>query len=328
VLSTLKNNQTTQSKQCLSWLLTLVLLIISIEIALSFLIEVNNSKGNTLELAQESALLSAQLEQGFANSGDVKRVENWSVTGIRTSQIDILLTHAVSLGVPQVVVMASISNIDPEREYEFDNHPADIDLLVGNPATWKLLSKTHSLSNISFNQKMIRFLKLYSNLFKARTHFETWLADRLPAKYHKTLFGRFLHQDTPLVILDQKLADPAVKRPKNTDTVVGERFLTAFKLNRGSTLDHLIESISTLQKESETEIIFIFDPVTPQDDTSISHGLSPFADLSCSKVTDFTCLNWTSLLPREVFYNRSFGSHYDIRGQKQVAKELLGVLQK
>ena len=152
---------------------------------------IGNSQSTTWELEQDEIYV-AFLRKRFLDAGLSVAIENWSVDGLRSDQIELLMAQAIARSMDLVVISVSLSNINISREFRFDRHAADLDLLVANPEVWPWLDKTHSLAEISLEQKFWRRLQLLSALARSRTSIHDQFALWIPVKYHRDVFGRWL----------------------------------------------------------------------------------------------------------------------------------------
>lgn len=288
------------------------------------IIIINNSKGNTSEIKDNKGLYSAQLQKLIRKKGLKENIENWSVSGLTSSQIEVLLVTAASLDVKEVVLILSASNLDHISKFKLNNHHADIDLLIGRPKSWPLLKHTYSLSNLESNSIVLRYLTLNSRVFRFRQSIEDYLALNLNRKYFKTLFGRQLFKKSP-ALPDSHFKDfaPEQKKIIHKKTITsGASWHKSLMANQKISLDKIFNTIDSLRVNTGLKTTIVFEPMRPWHNDEVELGFSKFFDEQCSTQTQTSCLNWTQLLTEDYFYNYSLGSHYDIRGHKVMSESL------
>ena len=285
---------------------------------------VGNSQATTRELADERQLFTALLNRRLAADGLPVLVENWSVDGLRSDQIELLMVQARTRGIDLLVLVVSVANLDLERNFRFDRHVADVDLLAGQPRAWPWLEHTTALADLSSHQIGWRWLQLGSALARSRTVVLDLVGQHVPARYHRQLFGRFL-LTAPTQAIVAAPASPFPSGASPRSPAPSERtsaMLQQFRRSRLPTVERLVATARRLLVSEGTGFAWVWGPVRPWPDGSVAHAVAPFAGEVCDSLTDVPCLNLAELLPVERFFERRRSSHYDALGHQQVADVL------
>lgn len=183
------------------------------------------------------------------------RLENWSVDGLRSVELELLTRQALRRGAQTVVIVVGALSIDPQQVATIDYGHTDTDVLLAEPSLWRTLAGGVTFAHIDRDQFAARLLRANVPLVRARTAFRDMLAERLPQRLHEPLFG---HRLTPLIAGPKVAASKArwgrdmSKEP--TPHINDKKLRPALE-----TLELLASSLA--RESSGTRIIWCWQPV-------------------------------------------------------------------
>ncbi len=294
---------------------------------------ISNSQGVGLELADPAGVYSHLLEQRLVGRGRDINVENWSVSGLRSDQVELLSMTAAHRQLDLLVIVTEIKSIDIAGTTRLGANADDLDLVAGNPVYWPMIRNSPLLQDTDWDDLLRRFFTLNSAIVRLRPYAMDRLAAVLPPALHHSVFG---HRRSRYAL--SPTAGPQTNRgsdtPRDTGTsVVGipagdwER---QFRRNRVPTFEMLFRSIHPRLRDADTALLWIWMPIYPGEVTSaLRRGGRPVYRDLCAKMSSagVQCVDMTESLPAASFVTASASSHLNPAGHQAMAELLLPLIE-
>ncbi len=214
---------------------------------------ISNSQGESRELLA-SETYTAHLQNMAKEKAPHLRFENWSVGGIKAVDIEILTRKAILNGASKVFVIASNYAFyqDSTATPKITNN--DVDLLAAPLSQSKYYENTLFASFDSFEEKLGRKVRYYSQFARLKTPFQNWLKQQTQSKYQIFLFGKYIDRKPANyeALIDQQpffIDDPKVI--ENTD-LQADIFVEVFS--------RLAEDIEKYNWATQVEFIYLPRP--------------------------------------------------------------------
>lgn len=300
---------------------------------------ISNSQGAGKEMANPAFLYTAQLEQNFKLSGLDINIENWSLAGLRSGQIELLSMIAAQRNLDLLVIIAEIKSLDVKNSTRLGANGDDLDLVAGDRSLWPEIRNSQLLGKTKWNELLHRFLLLNSDLIRLRPYLLDILAQEAPPVTHRLIFGHRRSQHALKSVnlvkenaleTEQPTGTRSRQDPKNFITVPASTWQKQFERNRLPTFHQLYPGLQQRLAGSDTKLLWLWMPVYPGASTvSLRQAAEPVYSTMCDEIiaSGSTCINLTNSLPAENFITLSTSSHFNAVGHKAMSQLLRPVIE-
>jgi len=290
---------------------------------------VSNSQGVGMEVADPQDLYPHHLEQAFKATGHDVNIENWSVSGLRSDQIELLSMVAAERAMDLLVIVTEIKSLDVTGSTRLGANSDDLDLVAGHARFWPAILSSRLLGETRWDELLHRFLAVNSGIVRLRHYALDLLAAILPLEDHVLVFG---HRRSRYAL------DPVASRPVTPGsdlpreegvsyiTVPAGTWETQFRRNRVPTFDKLFPQLDERLRESGTKLVWTWMPIYPGASTAdMRAGAEPVYRDLCTRMSraGVRCLDLTDALPATAFVTASASSHLNRTGHRTMADLLL-----
>jgi hypothetical protein len=302
---------------------------------------IGNSQGAGGEIEGAEHLYPALLEKAFKDAGRNINIENWSLVGLRTDQIELLSMIAAQRHLDLLLIVTEIKSLDIAGHTRLGANSDDLDLVAGKPILWPGIRASHVLHETKWDELLRRYMFLHSSMVRLRTHLLDLLARKIPPVAHPLLFGQRRSQraldsvNTP-VNPQFKANENSLGRNKTQENPVTGLSVPAttwekqFRRNRIPTFNNLFPGLRRRLTDSGTTLIWIWMPIYPGANTaSLRKGAEPIYSVICNEIraAGTSCLNMTNSLPAENYITLSASSHFNPKGHEAMSRLLQPVIE-
>jgi len=274
-------------------------------------------------------IYAACLQKQFEQAALPVKLENWSSGGIRTSDIELLSMQAIRRDVDLVIFVLGYSNFDFPDKLDIDYSPSDINLLAGRPSFWRHIKDSSFSKNITYHDIVKRLLFLQSSLVRSRIPAYDRLAEAIPVKQHKYVFG---HELEPVIYLDGPYTQKTRDRFPDPTYILqsGQPVLSAISPDRMQqrleTFKDFVPRLNRRLSDNNIDFVWVWMPAlaqmfTPASNTIMSVFKSHAADLF--KESQIKFFDFRDAIPKEYFFSVN---HFDARGHKVLADKLFPII--
>ncbi len=301
---------------------------------------VGNSQAVAWEITDTERLYVARLKQTFAADHVAVDIENWSVQGLSTDQIELLSMQAVRRGFDLLVLVLGPDNIDLRTHYRLGSRPADLDLLAGKPSLWRLLPGAAFYPQTRYDDILRRALLINSDLARSRIAVLDLLAQHVEPGLHRFVFGSRRPRDALFRIEQLRQASrrrrlPSAAAPQNPAAprpytgASAEQWRTQFLHSRLPTFAAFYPAFRERLSRHHVGLLWIWMPLVRGEHSAvIKNGAKPFFDAVCREVATggAPCVDMSDALPAEAFLSLGFSSHLNETGHELMARKLYPLL--
>ena len=297
---------------------------------------ISNSQGVGKEIGSAESTYPALLEQNFREAGRNINIENWSLSGLRTDQIELLSMVAAQRQIDLLIIVTGIKSLDIAGSTRLGANSDDLDLVAGNTSLWPEILSSQVLHGTKWDDLLLREITLGSDIVRLRPYLLDLLAAAIPPADHPLVFGRRRSQRA-LESINLEAAKPTksqgssvVREPgKSAITVPAATWYKQFRRNRVPTFHALFPGLSHRLTNSKTKLVWIWMPVYPGANTAdLRQGAAPVYSIICDEITvaGVTCLDLTNSLPADAYATLSASSHFNMQGQQAMTNLLYPVI--
>jgi hypothetical protein len=291
------------------------------------IIIISNSQGVGREIRDPADLYAARLEKKLNAENIPAQVENWSCSGLRTTEIELLSIRAAQRRPDLVIFIMTYKNLDAENLWGLNYPSSDIPLLAGDPSFWPYFSDTLFMEKTTPHDILKNFFYLQSRFLRGRFFFYDRLEWSLTRQWQLIIFGK------------------EWRRKKNNSTIDFENYAQNQPFKRGAYLSDAAAPIRLgLGPDSFIKQEFTFSRLYPtihrrltQNNASVLWVWSPVAwktlqSVELKKMENFyercdalikaeggDSLDLTRSLTNEYFFNLS---HLDSKGHELLSEKL------
>ena len=288
------------------------------------LILLGNSQGVGTELPDVSTIYAYKAYNALAKRDPSLALHNWSVTGLLAHQLELLSLKALSYDPALLILSVSLHNFNPTGELTLIRDETDIPLLMWDVDVLSRDWLRTSLVRNSSSSELVRiFFNKVSAIGRARTAGFDRLAQEVPWKMHRLVFGHRRPQPVLTPIYDRKeTSQPTQIRPlqiNSPESHWDRQF-------RGKQLPVALEFYGRLKQKSMehgTKIVWVWMPFARRDDTStLLDAMQKIHIEFCALVIadGSKCLDFSEELDPDYFISADLSSHLTRTGHEQMAK--------
>lgn len=299
---------------------------------------ISNSQGVGKEVGSAERTYPALLEKSFRDAGRNINIENWSLSGLRTDQIELLSMVAAERQFDLLMIITEIKSLDISGSTRLGANSDDLDLVAGTSALWPGIFSSQVLLEIKWDDLLLRNMTLSSNIVRLRPYLLDLLAQEIPSAGHLLLFGHRRSQRA-LESINLEIMAPANKTVisiarepiKSAITVPAAIWEKQFRRNRLPTFHALFPGLYHRLSHSRTKLLWIWMPVFPGDNTAdLREGAAPVYSIMCDEITaaGARCLDLTNSLPADAYATLSASSHFNLPGQQAMSHLLYPVIER
>ncbi len=297
---------------------------------------VSNSQGVGLELTDPENLYTQILERALVDRGRHTNVENWSISGLRSDQIELLSMTAARREIDLLVVVTEIKSIDIAGSTRLGANADDLDLIAGNPAYWPMILNSPLLHDTDWDKLLQRFFVLNSAIVRLRPYALDRFATLLPLDLHNTVFGHrrsrlALNPAGPRQVTPASLITGDTSAGVNAGVagVSAETWERQFRRYREPTFEKLFQSIHPRLRAAGTTLVWVWMPIYPGNVTSdLRIAARPVYGDLCAIMHEqkVRCVDLTESLPATSFFTASTSSHLNADGHLALSELLLPLI--
>lgn len=155
--------------------------------AKKLVIVIGNSQSNGEELSDSTAIYPALLARQFKDSNIV--LENWSLKGLRTTDLELLSTYAILKGADLVLLALDMSNFDAFNDINISFPNTDVNLLLAEPGMWKPMQQSLLVNSFEKETLLNQLLNRHVSTIRSRTPVFGYLASDMSFNDQIFYFG-------------------------------------------------------------------------------------------------------------------------------------------
>lgn len=292
------------------------------------------SQSMSPEFADSRDTWFAMVRDRLEASGHDIDLRNWSVTGIRSDQIELLSLKALQCGAKAIIYVLSLANIDEKASFRLDSHAADVDLIAGEPRLWPLLPGSLVLDSASLDQIAIRFLRREISMLRARDRLFDEVAARFDRRQVLYLLG---HSRPPHS--GWNIRERLARAPEgNVDPglVVGEvpiyhdYWRLQLEQQRMPVFDGIYTNLHRRAGEQGAELAWVFTAVNAQGRSlELLEVSEEFHARICARLRadGRACHDLSRSLHEADFFSAGIASHFNTRGQRSFAELIYPIIE-
>ncbi len=258
---------------------------------------------------------------------------NWSVSGIRADQIELLGRQAIRCGASELVLVLSPINFDQLRNFHPGSDGSDIMLLAGDPALWRLLRHSLTLERMEFGS--LAQATLARNLALVRSRQLAWdhLAEVLPPEHHKSLFGHRRRDDALKSYADVGSDLPERRVAANAllpeGSINARQWAVTFERHRMPTFDRVYRTLHRRLKRAGVRLTWVWSATNVVDmHPELQREAGRVQQRLCERIRGdgWTCVDLSESLDPGHFRAGSIASHFNRAGHERFARLMTPVL--
>ncbi len=288
---------------------------------------VGASQSVSPEFADSGSTWVAMVQRRLADEGVDVDLRNWSVSGIRSDQLELLTLQAVRCGARAVIYALSLANIDERFDFRFDSHSADVDLLAGDPRLWWYLPGSLTFEQATYDQLAKRFLRSQFALGRARDQALDLVASRAGHRltYYLTGHARPMHArmrlgergavDAAGLNLGFAIGDDVTIDPVYWDHQIESQRMPVF--------DAIYRNIHARFRADGVALTWLFSAVNVDGRANDILDVSEkFHRRICTRLQadGWPCHDLSRALATDDFFPAGIGSHFNRQGQERFAQ--------
>lgn len=158
-----------------------------------------NSQALGYELNAPSENFSSQLKRSLGRQGLPVVFHNWSVGGMRTVDLEILLARAVERRVDKVVFMLHMDSFEDESMVRLGYSPCDLELLLAEPMVYSISKELRIGNRLDVEDRIRLVIQRYSGIYRWRVKLWDESTPYLSSAHEQFLKGK---QDALAQVLD------------------------------------------------------------------------------------------------------------------------------
>ncbi len=287
---------------------------------------IGNSQSCGYEYASDSSVIYPYfLRKNLTGSKIV--IENWSIRGIRTPDIEILTTKAMAKGADIVILSLNPTNFDAPENINLSFPNTDVKLLLSDWKIYRTMKSSLLAKHLTFETWLSMKVTLSSNLIRSRTPVFTSLAEGLSLNDQIFYFGNPITRNLNPDLLKTKNFRDRINHKANLNEIQATK--EAEFIQRVSTFMQFCRYLKMRVEllRFKGKIVFVWQPIgmskIPDEDARL---MNAFNHIACSskELNGFGFYNHTNALPVEVF--ETF-AHFDAAGHKLYAEKLTLLIQ-
>jgi len=286
------------------------------------LVFIGNSQIFGNEMKDEKDIYFSQLKEKFRQIDSTYELQNWSVSGLRTSDMELL---SIMAGVKKadVVVFPIISGtIDFMHEIRLDFPNTDINLFVARSDFRKPLKNTLLYQSINREDFIKYWLTYHSATIRYRTHLYHEMAKYTPDYDEIFWFGKPMRTERNYQIAENK--DFRNKYNKNPNA----RDLSIAFEERQKIFENFHKLLEKRLKPLGTKVIFVWIPVSTEKVSKKNVDYNRIFVAKAEKQirqAGWTSLYFTESVPPEYFLTRG---HFTKEGHQYFSQIIFDALRK
>ncbi len=258
---------------------------------------------------------------------------NWSVSGIRADQVELLSRQAIRCGISELVLVLSPINFDQLRNFHPGGDATDILLLAGDPALWRLLR--HSLTLERMDWSTFFGATLSRNLALVRSRQLVWdhVAEDLPRAHHRPLFGHQRHNDSLKSYAEMGIDLPERRVAANAVLPAGSinarQWAVTFERHRMPTFERVYQSLQRRLKRAGARLTWVWSATNVLGmHPDLQREARDLQRLLCDRIRGdgWTCVDLSESLENRHFRVGNIASHFNQAGHAEFARLMTPVL--
>lgn len=290
---------------------------------------IGTSQGIGLEFSDDRRIFFSRLKRNMVRERPGVALENWSVAGLRSDQLEMLSLQAVERRASLVVFLVSLGNIDEDWRFRLDIDAADIDLLAGDPALWHMLPGTAVFDQVHYHDVLYRALLKNSHTGRSRIAVLDTVAEYLPVAQHRAAFGAARPRNARLTVAERlETRDGGIRFNSQFPDALNRPagyYEKQYRRRRLPVFDAVYAGLRERFREAGIDMLWIWTPLAARgfEDTLLA-GARPIQRDICRRIEadGWRCLDMTRVLPLDHFITGDMASHLNDKGHEALARKL------
>lgn len=158
---------------------------------------ISNSQGHGTEFRDVGDTFAGRLRESLAQHDPPISIENWSCSGLRTAELELLSMQAVQRRADLVLYLLSHRNIDLDGEVELNMVSSDISLLAGRWQLWGPMGDSLVGPTVGWEDRLVSAIQFHAQFARARTLVLDWWAQRLDKREERLVLGHVRRLERP-----------------------------------------------------------------------------------------------------------------------------------
>lgn len=129
---------------------------------------ISNSQGYGVEMKDPNDIYFAGLKDLEAKEHPSQQWENWSLSGLRTADLELLTVQATVREADEIVFVLNFGNFDQHYNINLDYGNTDLNLLIGNPFFWPKTERTLVRPSIDRDERIAKTMERYLSAIRYR----------------------------------------------------------------------------------------------------------------------------------------------------------------
>jgi hypothetical protein len=226
---------------------------------LAVIIGNSQSYGNEIDSAEHTFI--GIVCDSLSRTNPNLKIENWSLSGIRTTDIELLSIKAQIRNADYIFFTLHFDSWDYPENVSLDYPLSDVNLMIGTPGFWPYLKKSMVRKSFDRDRILKHWIILHSQTVRYRTVLYQKLAQYVPNEDHIFYFGKPINQRRGWRIEEVPDFRDQIKKTKKS----GDRIISSKEINRRmSTFMEVYEKLLMRLENKNTKLIFIWAPVSPE----------------------------------------------------------------
>jgi hypothetical protein len=267
-------------------------------------------------------------------SGHAVDLRNWSVTGIRSDQIELLSLKALQCGAKAIIYVLSLANIDEKSSFRFDSHAADVDLIAGEPGLWPLLPGSLVFDSARIDQIALRVLRRGTATLRTRDRLFDVVAAHLDRRrvYHLLGHVRPPNSGASLrqraAIVGDGFIDPGFM--VGDVPIDKDYWRLQLESQRMPVFDAMYPNLDRRLQARGATLAWVFTAVNAQDRSlRLLEVSEEFHTRICERLhaDGRACHDLSRAMPEQDFFPAGIASHFNAPGQRSFAELIYPIIE-
>lgn len=287
--------------------------------------------GNSQALGQEfgdvESIYTSRLDTELGKEGIGFR--NWSVSGLRTDQMEFMVMQAIQHKPHTLVFVAGPTNQSHYQKYLFTSDLTDLHLTVGDASIWPQLKQNFFARDLEIKDVLLRSWKLNTRIGRSRERLYDELAPLIDNHHHRHIFG---HKRSKLALfsIDEREDDsPTIPVRPLQNKMSAERWAEQFRQQRLPTFEQFYQHLSQRLDDHNIGLLWVWMPFALREDTdTLLAGMQQFYREACAIVTadGNTCIDLSESLSAAHFLSPDISSHLNRKGHRAFGEILAPII--
>ncbi len=292
------------------------------------LILIGNSQGVGAEFPRVEDIYAHKLYHTLKAADPQIRLHNWSQLGVLTHQLAILTDRALRPPPRAILMLVSLANFNPHSTDLLGRDATDIPLILGAD---RMLGGAGipGLLETRLDARLTYSFQNFSDIGRSRTAFQDMLAEKLPVRHHRLVFGG-RHIRSARIPLHQrpKRSDTRIQRPLQVP-MDHERWETQFRQKQLPEALGFYRWLHARLTPLNTRLVWVWMPHGNRaNETAALSAMRSIKQEFCQRLIadGHQCEDLDGKLPMAAFLNQDVASHLSRTGHDLMAEMLTPII--